>query len=335
MENTSIPDITTPASRIGLGTWAMGGVQWGGTDDNESVKTIHAALDLGVTLIDTAPAYGFGHSEKVVGRAIAERGGRERVVVATKVGLEQQGNALYRNSTKQQIFDEIEQSLKNLRTDYIDLYQVHWPDFSTPYEETAQALLDLKKTGKIRAIGVSNYSIEAMERFRRVAPLAAAQPPLNLFEREAMDKIIPWCRANKVATLTYGALCRGLLTGKIGKDTRFEGDDLRKTDPKFLPPRFAQYTRAVDMLQQFARKNYGKEVLPLALRWVLDQPGVSVALWGARHPGELDPLREVMGWKLDSAALASMDKIVAESVHDPVGPEFMAPPEKRPEQPAA
>jgi aryl-alcohol dehydrogenase-like predicted oxidoreductase len=313
----------------------MGGVQWGGTDDNESVKTIHAALDLGVTLIDTAPAYGFGHSEKVVGRAIAERGGRERVVVATKVGLEQQGNALYRNSTRRQIFEEIEQSLKNLRTDYIDLYQVHWPDFSTPYEETAQALLDLKKAGKIRAIGVSNYSIEAMERFRRVAPLAAAQPPLNLFEREAMEKVIPWCRANNVATLTYGALCRGLLTGKIGKDTRFEGDDLRKTDPKFLPPRFEQYIRAVDMLGEFARKNYGKEVLPLALRWVLDQSGVSVALWGARHPGELEPLREVMGWKLDNAALASLDKIVAESVHDPVGPEFMAPPEKRPEQPAA
>jgi aryl-alcohol dehydrogenase-like predicted oxidoreductase len=313
----------------------MGGVQWGGTDDNESVKTIHAALDLGVTLIDTAPAYGFGHSEKVVGRAIAERGGRERIVVATKVGLEQQGNALYRNSTKQQVFEEIEQSLKNLRTDYIDLYQVHWPDLSTPYEETAQALLDLKKAGKIRAIGVSNYSIDAMERFRRVAPLAAAQPPLNLFEREAMEKIIPWCRANNVATLTYGALCRGLLTGKIGKDTRFEGDDLRKTDPKFLSPRFAQYTRAVEMLQRFARDNYRKEVLPLALRWVLDQPGVSVALWGARHPGELDPLRDVMGWKLDNAALAAMDKIVAESVHDPVGPEFMAPPEKRPGQPAA
>jgi aryl-alcohol dehydrogenase-like predicted oxidoreductase len=313
----------------------MGGVQWGGTDDNESVKTIHAALDLGVTLIDTAPAYGFGHSEKVVGRAIAERGGRERVVLATKVGLEQEGDALYRNSTKRQIFDEIEQSLKNLRTDYIDLYQVHWPDFSTPYEETAQALLDLKKAGKIRAIGVSNYSIEAMERFRRVAPLAAAQPPLNLFEREAMQKIIPWCRTNNVATLTYGALCRGLLTGKIGKDTRFEGDDLRKTDPKFLPPRFAQYMRAVDMLQRFAHDNYGKEVLPLALRWVLDQPGVSVALWGPRHPGELEPLRDVMGWKLDNAALASMNKMVAESVHDPVGPEFMAPPEKRPGQPAA
>src|SRR5499426_4693742 len=165
MEHTSIADVKTPASRIGLGTWAMGGFQWGGTDDDESVRTIHAALDLGVNLIDTAPAYGFGHSEKVVGRAIAERGGRDRVVIATKVGLEQQGNAVYRNSTKQQIFNEIEQSLKNLRTDYIDLYQVHWPDLSTSYEETAQALLDLKKAGKIRAIGVSNYSVEAMERF--------------------------------------------------------------------------------------------------------------------------------------------------------------------------
>src|SRR5215472_11975737 len=335
MENTSIADITTPVSRVGLGTWAMGGVQWGGTDDNESVKTIHAALDLGVTLIDTAPAYGFGHSEKVVGRAIAERGGREGIVVATKVGLEQEGTALYRNSTKQQIFEEIEQSLKNLRTDYIDLYQVHWPDFSTPYEETAQALLDLKKAGKIRAIGVSNYSIDAMERFRRVAPLAAAQPPLNLFEREALKDIIPWCRKNGIATLTYGALCRGLLTGEIDDTTEFKGDDLRKGDPKFLPPRFAQYTQAVGSLTRFARERYSKGVLPLAVRWVLDQSGVSVALWGARHPQELGPLQDVMGWKLDNKALASIDQMVAESVTDPVGPEFMAPPEKRPDKPAA
>jgi aryl-alcohol dehydrogenase-like predicted oxidoreductase len=246
------------------------------------------------------------------------------------VGLERQGDALFRNSSRRQIFDEIEQSLKLLQTDYIDLYQVHWPDFDTPYEETAKALLDLKKAGKIRAIGVSNYSIEAMERFRSVAPLASAQPPLNLFEREATDKVIPWCRKNNIATLTYGALCRGMLTGTIGKDTRFEGDDLRKTDPKFLPPRFAQYTQAVERLTRFARDNYSKGIIPLALRWVLDQPGVSVALWGARHPGELEPVRDLMGWKLDSKALASMDKMVAESVRDPVGPEFMAPPEKRP-----
>src|SRR5215475_5955693 len=331
MEHTSIPDITTPASRIGLGTWAMGGVQWGGTDDNESVKTIHAALDLGVTLIDTAPAYGFGHSEKVVGRAIAERGGRERVVVATKVGLEQEGNALYRNSTKGQIFDEIEQSLKNLRTDYIDLYQVHWPDLDTPYEETGKALLDLQQAGKIREIGVSNYSIEAMERFRRVAPLASDQPPLNLFERQAQREVLPWCLANGVATLTYGALCRGLLSGAINQNTTFKGDDLRKTDPKFQAPRLEQYLKAVKLLEQYGRERYGKSVLALAVRWVLDQPGVSVALWGASHPGELDPLNEILGWHLDDEALAHIDEVLAQSIRDPVGPEFMAPPEHAPD----
>src|SRR5215475_15189676 len=180
------------SSRIGLGTWSMGGFQWGGADDDESVRTIRAALDLGITLIDTAPAYGFGHSESVVGRAIAERGHREKVVLATKVGLEQRGESLFRNSSRKQIFEEIELSLRRLRTDYIDLYQVHWPDLVTPYEETAKALLELQQAGKIRAIGVSNYSIEAMERFRRVAPLVSAQPPLNLFEQQALKAIIPW-----------------------------------------------------------------------------------------------------------------------------------------------
>jgi aryl-alcohol dehydrogenase-like predicted oxidoreductase len=308
----------------------MGGFQWGGTDDDESVRTIHAALDLGVTLIDTAPAYGFGHSEAVVGRAIAERGRRNEVVLATKVGLEERGDALFRNSTRKQIFHEVELSLKRLRTDYIDLYQVHWPDLDTPYEESAKALLELQRGGKIRAIGVSNYSVEAMERFRKVVPLASAQPPLNLFERQAEQEVLPWCRANRVATLTYGALCRGLLSGAIGPTTKFEGDDLRKTDPKFQPPRFEQYLRAVKLLERFARERYGKSVLALAVRWVLDQPGVSVALWGPRHPSELAPIKDILGWHLDDEARAHIDKVVAESVRDPIGPEFMAPPERTP-----
>jgi aryl-alcohol dehydrogenase-like predicted oxidoreductase len=326
MENTEIRDVPIPVSRVGLGTWAMGGFQWGGSDDDESVRTIHAALDRGVTLIDTAPAYGFGHSEAVVGRAIAERGKRDRVVLATKVGLKRHGDALHRNSTRTQIFDEVEVSLKNLRTDYIDLYQVHWPDLVTPYEETAQALLDLRRAGKIRAIGVSNYSIAAMERFQRVTPLASAQPPLNLFERQAEADILPWSRANGLATLTYGALCRGLLSGAIDKDTKFEGDDLRNSDPKFLPPRFAQYLEAVTLLERFARQRYNKGVLALAVRWVLDTPGVSVALWGARHAGELEPLDEILGWQLDDEARAYIDNVISHSVRDPVGPEFMAPP---------
>jgi aryl-alcohol dehydrogenase-like predicted oxidoreductase len=335
MERIDIPGVPIAASRIGLGTWAMGGWQWGGSDDDESVRTIHAALDRGINLIDTAPAYGFGHSEGVVGRAIAERGRRDQVVIATKVGLEQQGQALFRNSTRAQIFHEVERSLTLLRTDYIDLYQVHWPDPQTPYEETAAALVELQRAGKIRAIGVSNYSVAAMERFRRVAPLATAQPPLNLFERDAEEDILPWCRQQQVATLTYGSLCRGLLTGRIDERTRFTGDDLRQTDPKFQPPRFAQYLQAVRHLARFAHDQHRKSVLALAVRWALDQPGVSVALWGARHPEELAPVDEVMGWRLDREELSYIDQIISESVRDPVGPEFMAPPERPAGAPAA
>lgn len=328
-EYTQIGDVRS--TRIGLGTWAMGGVQWGGADDDQSVRTIKAALDLGITLIDTAPAYGFGHSESVIGRALAERGRRDEVVLATKAGLEQRGESLFRNSTRKQIFKEIELSLQRLRTDYIDLYQVHWPDLVAPYEETAKALLDLKQAGKIRAIGVSNYSIEAMERFRQVAPLASAQPPLNLFERQAQQDILPWCRKNAVATLTYGALCRGLLSGAINQNTKFKGDDLRKTDPKFRPPRFEHYLKAVNLLARYARERYGKSVLALAVRWVLDQPGVSVALWGAGHPSELDPLHDILGWQLDEEARVHIDEVLAQTIKDPVGPEFMAPPENAPE----
>src|SRR5215831_5357045 len=334
MEKTTLLDVRVPAGRIGLGTWAMGGFQWGGTDDDESVRTIHAALDLGINLIDTAPAYGFGHSEEVIGRAIAERGHRDRVIIATKAGLERRGDALFRNGTRRQIFEEVELSLTRLRTDYIDLFQVHWPDPQTPYEETAEALRDLKQAGKVRAIGVSNYSIEEMERFQTVTPIASAQPPLNLFERQAEQDIIPWCRAHGVATLTYGALCRGLLSGAIGKGTQFFGDDLRKVDPKFLPPRFEQYLNAVALLERFAHERYQTGVLALALRWVLDHPGVSVALWGPRHPSELVPVDELMRFHLDDEARAYIDGILAETVHDPVGPEFMAPPARPLEAPA-
>jgi aryl-alcohol dehydrogenase-like predicted oxidoreductase len=335
VETTKLRDVPIPVSRIGLGTWAMGGFQWGGTDDDASVHTIHSALDRGINVIDTAPAYGFGHSEEVVGRAIAEHGGRDRVVLATKLGLERHGDALYRNSSRAQIMREIEDSLRRLKTDYIDLYQVHWPDPRTPYEDTAEALLELQRAGKIRAIGVSNYSIEAMEKFGKVATLATAQPPLNLFERESQTAVLPWCAKRSVGALTYGALCRGLLTGMIDRATKFEGDDLRNVDPKFQQPRLAQYLDAAWLLERYARQRYDKSLLAFAVRWVLDQRGVSVALWGARHPHELDPVDEVMGWKLDAEALAYVDETIAQTVRDPVGSEFMAPPESAPEaQPA-
>ncbi|HKH80713.1 MAG TPA: aldo/keto reductase [Methylovirgula sp.] len=327
LETINIPGTKLNPTRVALGTWAIGGWMWGGSDDQDSIRTIKSALDRGINIIDTAPVYGFGHSEEIVGRALSGR--RQNVVIATKVGLDWNDGKPFRNASKARIAKEIEDSLRRLRTDVIDIYQVHWPDPNTPIAETAEALGALYKAGKIRAIGVSNFNTAQMEAFRAVAPLHTAQPPYNLFEREAEKDVLPYCRDQKIATLAYGSLCRGLLSGRMKADTKFTGDDLRRNDPKFQPLRFQQYLDAVARLDAFARKNYGKRVLHLAVRWVLDKQPLSIALWGARHPDQLDPVAEVMGWKLDAAALAEIDRIVAECVHDPVGPEFMAPPTQR------
>src|SRR5438445_370721 len=273
MEYVKIPGTDLSPSRIGLGTWAMGGSMWGGTDEERSIRTICAALERGITLIDTAPAYGQGRSEEIVGKAVARWGRRDRVVLATKVGLEWRNGGVARNATRARIRQEIGDSLKRLRTDYVDLYQVHWPDPLVPIEETAETLHALYREGRIRAIGVSNYSPEQMDLFRQVAPLHTAQPPYNLFEREAEERVLPYCLWHGIATLTYGALCRGLLSGRMRADTRFGGDDLRRTDPKFQPPRYAQYLRAVATLEHLARARYGRSALALAVRWVLDPPG--------------------------------------------------------------
>lgn len=326
MESLSIEALPVPASRIALGTWAIGGWMWGGSDERQSIETIHAALDHGVTLIDTAPVYGFGRSEEIIGKALAEGGRRERVLVATKVGLDWRDGKPFRNASKARIEQEIEESLRRLQTDVIDIYQVHWPDPNTPIEETAAALETLRRSGKIRAIGVSNFSPAQMDAFRAVAPLVAVQPPYNLFERGIEQDVLPYCRDNGLVMLCYGALCRGLLSGKITEETRFSGDDLRRNDPKFHPPRLGQYLDAVERLDQFARDNYGKRVIHLALRWLLDSVDTNIALWGARHPAQLAPIGEVMGWRLDRSAMEEIDAILESTILDPVGPEFMAPP---------
>jgi aryl-alcohol dehydrogenase-like predicted oxidoreductase len=325
MEFATVPGTSLEMSRVGLGTWAIGGWMWGGTDDEESIATIRAAVERGVTLIDTAPAYGFGRSEEIVGRAIAEGKLRSRVVIATKVGLEWKDGKVFRNASRGRILREVEDSLQRLRTDYIDIYQVHWPDPLVPIEETTAAMQTLLEQGIIHAIGVSNFSVAQIKRFRRVAKLHVVQPPYNLFEREIDAELLPYCRRSGLAMLTYGALCRGLLSGKLHPDAHFDGDDLRLTDPKFRTPRYTQYLTAVRRLDQFAQDRYGKRVIHLAVRWLLDQ-GATTALWGARHPAQLQPIDEVFGWSLDVAAMAEVDRILRESITDPVGPEFMAPP---------
>ena len=303
----------------------MGGWMWGGTDEAQSTATIRSAIDRGVTLIDTAPVYGFGRSEEIVGKAIAEANLRSRVLIATKCGLEWQHGKVFRNASRARILQEIEDSLRRLRTDYIDIYQTHWPDPLVPIEETAETMHTLFRQGKIRAIGVSNFSVDQMKRFRSVAPLHVLQPPYNLFERGIEAALLPYCRKNKIATLGYGALCRGLLSGRMRPDTVFNGDDLRRNDPKFVKPRFAQYLAAVQKLDRLAKERFGKRVIQLAVRWMLDQ-GITTALWGARHPDQLQPVDAVTGWRLDAPAKAEINRILHETITDPIGPEFMAPP---------
>ena len=324
-EYSAIAGTPLRVSSVAIGTWAIGGWMWGGTDEAESVATIRAALDHGINVIDTAPAYGFGRSEEIVGKAVAEGHLRDKVIIATKVGLEWKDGNVLRNASRDRIMQEIEDSLRRLRTDYIDVYQVHWPDPLVPIEETAATMQKLFKQGKIRAIGVSNFSVEQMEQFRNVAPLHVLQSPYNLFEREIEADLLPYCRRNNISTFGYGALCRGLLSGTMRSDTVFTGDDLRRADPKFQQPRFAQYLSAVQRLDQLAQGRFGEHVIQLAVRWMLDQ-GITTALWGARHPGQLEPVDEVTGWQLDAPTRTEIDRILRETITDPVGPEFMAPP---------
>jgi aryl-alcohol dehydrogenase-like predicted oxidoreductase len=325
MEFMHIPRTDLRVSRIAIGTWAIGGWMWGGTDEAESIATIRAAFKHGINVIDTAPVYGFGRSEEIVGKAVANGDLRSNVVIATKAGLEWQGGKVFRNASRARIMREIEESLRRLRTDYIDVYQVHWPDPLVTIEETAEAMYNLYNQGKIRAIGVSNFSVDQIARFRHVAPLHVLQPPYNLFERGIEADLLPYCRENKIAMFGYGALCRGLLSGRMRADTIFGGDDLRRTDPKFVPPRFAQYLAAMQRLDQLARQRFDKRVIQLAIRWMLDQ-GITTALWGARRPDQLMPVDEVASWRLDDATKAEIDRILRETISDPVGPEFMAPP---------
>jgi len=334
MDTIQLTGTDLTPSRIALGTWAIGGWMWGGSDESEAVRTIHAALDRGITLIDTAPVYGFGRAEETVGKALAQDGRRERAFIATKAGLEWRDGKVFRNSSPSRLRRELEASLKRLRTDNIDLYQIHWPDPLVLVEETAAVLECFRREGKIRALGVSNFSPVQMRTFRKVAALHAVQPPYNLFERAIESDVLPYAKRNDIAVLAYGALCRGLLSGKITAASRFGGDDLRNVDPKFRPPRLGQYLAAVEALATFASERYGKSVLALAVRWILDQ-GPTIALWGARRPDQLDPIDEVLGWSLDSAARKEIDRILAATILDPVGPDFMAPPARPAEKSVA
>ena len=324
MEYTSIPNIPIRASRLGLGTWAMGGSLWGEANEKDSIDTIVHAFELGINFIDTAPGYGFGASEEVIGQALKSLP-RDKIILATKFGLNlKQVTNVFRDSRKELILTEVEDSLRRLKVDYIDLYQVHWPDPLTPQQETAGVLKKLKEQGKIRAIGVSNYTLDQVNAFSEVIPIDAIQHPFNIFEREVENTILAYCLKNKICSIGYSSLCRGLLTGQLTENHEFE--DLRKNfDPKFRKPHFSQYLICVGRLKQWVQDRYNRPLTSLAIRWSLDK-GVNIALWGARIPKELEPLETILNWSLTQEDFAEIDKIIAETITEPIGPQFMSPP---------
>jgi aryl-alcohol dehydrogenase-like predicted oxidoreductase len=325
METVTISGTDLDVSRIALGTWAIGGWMWGGRDEKESIDTIHAALDRGVTLIDTAPVYGFGSSEEIVGQALKKYGRRDRICISTKAGLAWDGGKPIRNAHPERITQEVEDSLQRLQTDVIDIYFIHWPDPAVPIEETARVVDDLRDQGKIRACGVSNFSPDQMDRFRSVAELNFCQPPYNIFERQIESDVMPHCKAHGISLMTYGVICRGLLSGKMSVSRQFNGDDLRKVDPKFKAPRFEQYLAAANRIELLAQDLHGKSLLAAAVRWVLDK-GVEIAIWGGRRPMQMESIDEVLGWHVSDDFKNGIDRILSEEIQSPVGPEFMAPP---------
>ena len=286
-------DLAVPP--IIFGAWAVGGWYWGGTDDRTAIAAIQAGIDAGLTAIDTAPVYGFGHSETVVGQAI--RGRRAQVQLLTKVGLrwdstegahffDDAGQSVYRNLRPAAVRQEVEASLRRLGVEVLDLVQCHWPDPSCPIPDTMGALADLHREGKLRAVGVSNYSPEQLALAQAALgdiPLASTQPRYSLLDREIEAGVLPWVRAHHVGTIVYSPLEQGLLTGRVGVDREFPDDDGRATDPAFAPERRQQILAALEEVRDLAAGK-GATFAQLAAAWCFHQPGVTAAIVGARSP---------------------------------------------------
>ena len=285
-------------SPVIFGAWAIGGWMWGGTDEQESIDAIRASLDNGVTTIDTAAIYGQGYSEELVARAIKGYP-RDKVVIATKCGrlpgedgsdpwstTDRHGKpiTIRSNSRRQSIFDECEQSLKRLGVDVIDLYQVHWPDRTTPVGEAMEAMEALRKQGKVRAIGVSNYDLEWMRGARRAAPsLASLQPPFSLITRRIeRDGTLAFCRENNIGVIVYSPLERGLLTGKVTPERVFPPDDHRSTHKYFTVENRRRVLGALEKIKPIADR-HGASLAQVVINWTVHEPGITAALVGARN----------------------------------------------------
>jgi len=307
------------ASVVGLGAWAIGGWMWGGADERKSVEAIQSAIDAGINFIDTAPAYGMGLSESVVGKAVAGR--RGQVLIATKCGIvwhtdkgtpfvNQNGKTMHRYLGPESIRYEVEQSLKRLDTDHIDLYQTHWQDETTPIEETMRTLLDLKREGKIRAIGVSNATIEQIEAYRRVGPVDSGQEKYSMLDRKLENEYLPYALKNNIAVLAYSPLALGLLTGKVGPDREFPADDLRHNNPRFSVDSRKQVLAMLDKMRPIAEK-HELTLAQLVIAWTISQPGLTHALVGARNIQQAEENAAAGNGALSREELETLNQIVS------------------------
>ncbi|MEJ8567970.1 aldo/keto reductase [Elongatibacter sediminis] len=309
------------ASVVGFGAWAIGGLWWGGADEAESISAIHAALDAGINLIDTAPIYGFGRSEALIGKAIAGR--RESVVIASKCGMRWDGVEsgqfhveapvpgskdsvkIYRDLKPATIRREIEVSLERLGTDYIDLYQTHWQDDTTPVEDTMACLLDLQAQGKIRAIGVSNASSDHMDAYRRFGAIHSDQERYSMLDQGSAKANLEYCRAHDLALLAYSPLAHGLLTGKVDLGRQFAEGDFRRGHADFTPEKIRSIQSLLRRLEPVAADN-GLTLAQLAIRWTVQQPGCTHALCGARNAGQASANAHAGESLLDAASMETI-----------------------------
>lgn len=296
MEKRQLGKTEIKITPIVLGTWAIGGWMWGGTDEQDSISAIQASLDYGINCIDTAAVYGMGLSEQIVGKAIIGR--RNQVIIATKCGMRWDTNegsepwvqttadgkqfVIRRNTKPSSIMYECEQSLKRLGIDVIDLYQIHWHDPATPVEEAWRAMVKLKEQGKVRAIGVSNFSLEQLRQAHAIHPVDSLQPPYSLIRRDIEEDLVPFCRENQISILAYSPLERGLLTGKVTMQRQFQKGDHRATHPFFAPEKRKVILEALEKIKPIADR-VSASLSQVICNCTINMPGITAAIVGARN----------------------------------------------------
>jgi len=297
-------------STIGLGTWALGGGDyewgWGPQDDEESIATIRHALELGINWIDTAPVYGLGRSEEVVGKAL--KGLRDQPIIATKCSLVWDEDGEISNCLKKEsIRSEVEASLRRLKIDAIDLYQIHWPTTEEEIEEAWGTIGDLIKEGKVRYAGVSNFNVNQLKCIQPIHPVASLQPPYSMVERGIEEELLDYCAANDIGVIVYSPMQKALFTGKVTREwvQNLPHDDHRREDPHFQEPKLSANLELVEGLRSMAQKS-GRTVAQLAIAWVLRRPEVTAAIVGARRPSQIEETVLAGEWVLSKEDIAAI-----------------------------